>query len=204
MKDICRNEYEWLNWANDTLVLGMDEAGRGPLAGPLVVAGVIFPQNYENPAIYDSKALTEKKRENLFQQIINDALFYTIEIKTAKEIDESNIYAITQATMSDIADQYAGVTILTDAMPLPKHSDAISLIKGDQKSISIAAASILAKVTRDHMMVLYDRLYPQYGFASNKGYGTKKHVEAIKEYGVCDIHRLSYGPCKPVEQLSLF
>lgn len=204
MKDMCLNEYELESWANNTLVLGMDEAGRGPLAGPLVVAGVIFPKNYENNAIYDSKALTEKKRESLFQQIINDALAYFIEIKTAQQIDESNIYAITQATMSDIADQYAGVMILTDAMPLPKYKAAIPLIKGDQKSISIAAASILAKVTRDHMMVLYDRLYPQYGFASNKGYGTKKHVKAIKQYGVCEIHRLSYGPCKPIEQLSLF
>ena len=204
MKGICANEFEFKFWQDNRYVLGVDEAGRGPLAGPLVVAGVVFEQGYVNELIYDSKALSEKKREALFQQIIRDAKSYCIEIKTAQEIDASNIYALTQNTMDTIALKYANCAILTDCMPLPSFPNAISLVKGDQQSISIAAASILAKVTRDHMMILYDKLYPEYGFASNKGYGTKKHIDAIKQYGVCDIHRLTYGPCHPIEQLTLF
>lgn len=203
MKGICTNEYELNAWDNDQLIIGMDEAGRGPLAGPLVVAGVVFPKGYHNDAIYDSKALTEKKREQLFQQILHDAVFTSICIKTNEDIDHSNIYALTQQTMALIRNQYPNALALTDAMPLPMCDNVTSLIKGDQKSISIAAASILAKVTRDHMMVLYDLVYPQYQFKKNKGYGTKAHMQAIDEYGICPIHRTSYGPCS-VRQMKLF
>ena len=192
-KKVCDNEYEHQAWRENKLVLGIDEAGRGPLAGPLIAAGVIFPAGYENPEIYDSKALSEKKREELFDVIRRDALQYEIVIVTPEEIDRWNIYRADQKAFALIAEHLPADVILTDAMPIPG-TEAIPLVKGDQKSISIAAGSILAKVTRDRIMKEYDALYPQYGFAKNKGYPTKAHLEAIDRYGITEIHRKSYGP----------
>lgn len=207
IKKQCPNEYEHRFWMENKLVLGIDEAGRGPLAGPLSIAGVIFPIGYENPDIYDSKALSEKKREELFQVIQEDALWFEILEITEEEIDRYNIYRADQRNMLAMAQRSFADVILTDAMPLMLDDgrEVIDLVKGDQKSISIAAGSILAKVTRDRIMKEYDAIYPQYGFAKNKGYPTKAHLEAIEKYGITPIHRRSFGPVAVhQEQLDLF
>lgn len=196
------NEYEHLYWKQSKLLIGIDEAGRGPLAGPLVVAGVVFEQGYVNEDIYDSKGISEKKREALFDMIISSAKEYFIEIVEPKVIDEENIYRATQNAMHRIATKANVPVVLTDAMPLPYQSkEVISLIKGDQKSISIAAASILAKVTRDRIMLELDEKYPSYGFKQHKGYPTKQHLEALEKYGVLDAHRRSYGPVQKCLQI---
>ena len=189
---ICENTYEHEYWNLNKYVLGIDEAGRGPLAGPLVVAGVVFEIGYENPAIYDSKSLSEKKREELFDIIQEDALDFEIKIVTEEEIDKYNIYRAAQRAMTEIANDLACDFVITDAMPLAIDKEMVSLVKGDQKSISVAAGSILAKVTRDRIMRQWDEVYPQYGFTSHKGYGTAKHIQAIKEYGLCPIHRRTF------------
>ena len=191
---ICENTYEHEYWNLNKYVLGIDEAGRGPLAGPLVVAGVVFEIGYENPAIYDSKSLSEKKREELFDIIQEDALDFEIKIVTEEEIDKYNIYRADQRAMTEIANDLACDFVITDAMPLAIDKEMVSLVKGDQKSISVAAGSILAKVTRDRIMKYYDEIYPVYGFAKNKGYPTKQHLEAIEAYGITSIHRKSFGP----------
>lgn len=202
---ICPNDCEHQYWAEGKLVLGIDEAGRGPLAGPLSVAGVIFEPGYENPEIYDSKALSEKKRNELYDLIMEEALWFEVAEVTPEEIDRLNIYRADQKAFHDIAMHSMADVILTDAMPLELDRAVISLIKGDQKSISIAAASILAKVTRDRIMEQYDKEYPQYGFAKHKGYPTKQHMEAIEKYGITPIHRRSYGPvAMHQESLDLF
>jgi len=193
---VCSNEFEHQAWPKHQLVLGIDEAGRGPIAGPLCVAGVVFPLDYQNEDIYDSKALSEKKREALYDVIIKEALFYKIILVSEAQIDEKNIYRATQQAMHQIAEELTCDLVLTDAMPLPdfaKHP-VLDLVKGDQKSVSIAAASILAKVYRDRLMKEYDALYPEYGFAKNKGYGTKQHMQAIEQYGITPIHRKSFAP----------
>lgn len=204
VKKVCPNDHEHQFWAEGKIVLGLDEAGRGPLAGPLSAAGVIFPIGYENPDIYDSKSLSEKKRDMLYEQIMEDALWFEIVEVTEEEIDRLNIYRADQKAFSEIAMHSAVDVILTDAMPLPdEEREVFDLVKGDQKSISIAAASILAKVTRDRIMKEYDTLYPEYGFAKNKGYPTKQHMQAIEQYGITPIHRRSFGPVK-FHQESLF
>lgn len=204
VKKVCPNDHEHQFWAEGKLVLGLDEAGRGPLAGPLSAAGVIFPIGYENPDIYDSKSLSEKKRDMLYEQIMEDAFWFEIVEVTEEEIDRLNIYRADQKAFSEIAMHSAVDVILTDAMPLPdEEREVFDLVKGDQKSISIAAASILAKVTRDRIMKEYDTLYPEYGFAKNKGYPTKQHMQAIEQYGITPIHRRSFGPVK-FHQESLF
>ena len=190
---ICENTYEHEYWKLNKYVLGIDEAGRGPLAGPLVVAGVVFEIGYENPDIYDSKSLSEKKREELFDIIQEDALDFEIKIVTEEEIDKYNIYRADQRAMTEIANDLACDFVITDAMPLAIDKEMISLVKGDQKSISVAAGSILAKVTRDRIMKYYDEIYPVYGFAKNKGYPTKQHLEAIETYGITPIPRKSFG-----------
>jgi ribonuclease HII len=202
-KKICENQYEHEYWAMNQYVVGIDEAGRGPLAGPLSVAGVVFPIGYENPDIYDSKALTEKKREALFETIKEDALWFEIVEVPVEDIDRYNILEADRNAMNEIAVNAPSDIVLSDAMKMPIDKKVIDLIKGDQKSISIAAASILAKVTRDRIMKEYDVLYPQYGFAKNKGYGTKQHMMAIDEFGITPIHRRSFGPVR-VKQQSLF
>ncbi len=202
---ICSNEYERMYWEKGMKVLGIDEAGRGPLAGPLLAAGVVFPVGYENPGIYDSKALSEKKRNELFDVIREDALSWFIYEVDERTIDRYNIYRADQRAMREIALTLPCDAVVTDAMPLELPVPCVSLVKGDQKSISVAAASILAKVTRDRIMIEYDRIYPQYGFARNKGYPTKEHLAAIDAYGIVEIHRRSFGPAafrRP--QLDLF
>ena len=202
----CENKYEQQFW-NDgiSFVIGLDEAGRGPIAGPLVVAGVIFEKGYAHDEIYDSKKLSEKKRNELFEVIKKEALYYKVEIVDEVTIDTYNIYRTTQMTMEKIvSDCKCCEAVLSDAMPLPSIDLPVeSLVKGDQKSVSIAAASILAKVTRDRIMLEYDTQYPQYGFKNHKGYPTKKHLEALETYGVIEIHRKSYGPVQKQLQLKL-
>lgn len=192
----CPNDYEHTYWPMEQLIVGIDEAGRGPLAGPLSVAGVVFPIGYENPEIYDSKALSEKKRDELFETIKEDALWFEIIEVSEEEIDRYNILEADRRAMKQIALDAPSNIVLTDAMKLDIDKTVIDLIKGDQKSISIAAGSILAKVTRDRIMLEYDAVYPEYGFAKNKGYPTKAHMDAIEKYGITPIHRRSYGPVK--------
>lgn len=189
-------------------IVGLDEAGRGPMAGPLVVGAVIFPQGYYNDKINDSKKLTEKKREELYQIIIQEALAYQIEIIDVADVDRLNVYQASKKGMIDAIDHlsirpdYA----LTDAMPLGNVIEHQAIVKGDAKSLSIGAASILAKVTRDHIMNDYAKIYPEYGFEKHKGYPTKQHKEALKAYGVTPIHRRSFQPVIDVlnQQMSLF
>ncbi len=195
------NEY----WNKNQIVLGMDEAGRGPIAGPLMVAGVIFPIGYKNDEIDDSKKLSEKKRERLYDLILKDASYWQVLMIDEKTIDKKNIYRATQDAMIEIAKDASCDFVLSDAMPLlniDKPFEAI--VKGDQKSISIAAASILAKVTRDRYMYELDKKYPQYGLAKHKGYPTKAHIEALNTYGIQDFYRRSYGPVKKLEEIKLF
>lgn len=200
------NKYEQAWWDEGReAIIGIDEAGRGPIAGPLVVAAVCFPKGYQHEEIYDSKKLSEKKRKALFQDIIRDAREYHIAIIEPRIIDEQNIYRATQNAMQELVDRFRYKDgVLSDAMPLPNCAyEVIPLVKGDQKSVSIAAASILAKVTRDCIMCAYDVLYPQYGFAKHKGYPTKAHIEALHTYGVLDIYRKSYGPVAQMAQMQL-
>lgn len=192
-------------WDQNQSVLGMDEAGRGPIAGPLMVAGVIFPKGYHNELIDDSKKLSEKKREALFKTIIQDALYYQILVVDEKTIDKKNIYRATQEAMMEISNKAQCDFVLSDAMPLPDIDKPFqAIVKGDQKSLSIAAASILAKVTRDRWMKKLDEMYPQYGLAKHKGYPTKAHIEALNQYGLQDFYRRSYGPVKKLEEIRLF
>ena len=170
------------------------------MCGPVVAACCILPKEYKNEHINDSKKLSEKKREIAYKEIIANALDYGIGIVDAKRIDEINIYEATKEAMH-IAISKLKISydlILTDAMKLQNEKvEVIPLIKGDAKCECIAAASIMAKVTRDHILEEYDEKYPQYGFKSHKGYGTKKHIEAIKQYGIIkDFHRESYEPIK--------
>lgn len=186
-------EFESKYWHQEKLVLGLDEAGRGPMAGPCVVAGVIFPKGYQNPEINDSKKMTDKKRQAIVKQIYEDALSYEIKIISVEMIDKYNIYRATQFAMASLAEKMKADVVLSDAMPLEvKDKEVISIVKGDQRSISIAAASIIAKTVRDEMMIEYDALYPEYGFKNHKGYGTQKHKAAILKYGRTKIHRRSF------------
>lgn len=178
------------------LIAGIDEAGRGPLAGPVVAAAVILPEDYINDQINDSKKLSEKKRNELYKIIYDNALSIGIGIISNDRIDEINIYEATKEAMLSAIDdlktkpQY----ILIDAMKLETNIPFQSIIKGDMKSQSIAAASIIAKVTRDRIMYKLHEEYPMYGFNNNKGYGTKEHIAAIKKYGIINEHRKSFGP----------
>ncbi len=178
------------------LVAGTDEAGRGPLAGPVVAAAVILPENYVLEGLNDSKKLSEKKRDLYFDIIKRDAISFGISVVSPKKIDEINIYEASRYAMleaislMDVTPEY----VLSDAMPL-KIDNNLPIIKGDAKSLSIAAASVLAKVTRDRIMYELDLKYPEYGFKSHKGYPTKKHIEAITEHGVIkDVYRFTYKP----------
>ena len=186
------------------LIVGVDEAGRGPLAGPVVAAACILPRAYINKEINDSKQLTEKKRDELFDIITKDAIAYGVGIVSAKEIDELNIYEATKRAMKMAIDnlKHSYDLILTDAMPLKGFDvEVVPIIKGDAKALPIAAASIIAKVTRDRMMVELSKKYPEYGFDVHKGYGTKKHMDALKQYGpIKGVHRFTY---KPVLKVSL-
>jgi len=184
--------------AGHMLVAGVDEAGRGPLAGPVAVAAVILPQEAHLPRINDSKKLSAAVREELFTQIVAIAISYHVALIDAETIDRMNIL---QATRMGMYEAIAALTpapdeVLIDAVELKLSMPSQSIIKGDAKSASIAAASILAKVTRDHLMEQYDTEYPHYGFAKHKGYGTQEHIDAIRKYGVCPIHRKSFEPIR--------
>lgn len=176
-------------------VCGIDEVGRGPLAGPVVAGAVILPK--DNPILYlnDSKKLSEKKREALYEEIMEHAVAVGIGMAGPERIDEINILQATYEAMRQAIKNLAvkPELLLNDAVTIPEVAiPQVPIIKGDAKSISIAAASIVAKVTRDRMMVKYDERFPGYGFASNKGYGTKVHIEALKELGPTEIHRKTF------------
>ena len=182
------------------LIAGVDEVGRGPLVGPVVTAAVILPVNYKLEGLTDSKKLTPKKRDKFFDIIMQDAISVSIGMKDNKVIDEVNIYEATKLAMMDAI---GGLNVkpehvLIDAMPLELDIPHTSIIKGDAKSLSIAAASVIAKVTRDRMMDELDKKYPMYNFKKNKGYPTKEHIEAINKYGIIDGYRKTYGPVKEV------
>ena len=180
------------------LIAGVDEVGRGPLIGPVVAAAVILPKNYKLEGLTDSKKLSEKKRNEFYKTLNNDALSIGIGIIDEVKIDEVNIYEATKLAMMDAINNL-NITpehILIDAMPLDLNVPSTSIIKGDAKSESIAAASVIAKVTRDTMMYELDKKYPMYGFKSHKGYPTKKHIEAINKYGLINGYRKTYAPIK--------
>ena len=179
-----------------SFVCGVDEAGRGPLAGPVCAAAVILDPGVELEGVNDSKKLSEKKREALFDVICQKAVAYSIAFATVEEIEEVNILNATYLAMNRAIE---GLSVkadfaLIDGNRVPKDIkiDCQTVVKGDAKSLSIAAASILAKVTRDRLLLEYDEKYPQYNFAKHKGYGTAEHMEAIRKYGVSEVHRPSF------------
>lgn len=177
-------------------ICGIDEAGRGPLAGPVVVAAVIMPEDSMIEGVNDSKKISEKKREKLYEEITSQAISWSVGIIHQQEIDEINILNATKKGLTEalkdlkpkpdmiLVDALTGM----DTLGIPYQS----IIKGDAKSYSIAAASIIAKVTRDRMMREWDTVYPMYGFEKHKGYGTKEHIDAIREYGICPLHRKTF------------
>lgn len=177
------------------IICGIDEAGRGPLAGPVVAGACILPSDAEILYLNDSKKLSEKRREELFVEIKEKAAAWAVGIVDNQVIDEINILQATYRAMR-IAISRLSVEpdlLLNDAVTIPEVAiRQVGIVKGDAKSVSIAAASILAKVSRDHLMIEYDRLYPEYGFAKHKGYGTAQHMAAIREFGLTPIHRKSF------------
>jgi len=176
-------------------IAGIDEAGRGPLAGPVVAAAVILPENIFIKNLKDSKKLSSKQRDILYDEIKSKALAFGIGLSDEKCIDKMNILNATKNAMEQAINslEIKPDIIFIDAIKLDRILlPQVSIIDGDNLSISIAAASIIAKVTRDRLIEEYDRIYPEYGFAKHKGYGTKEHIEAIKKYGICPIHRLSF------------
>jgi len=177
------------------LVCGIDEAGRGPLAGPVVAGAVILPRACEILFLNDSKKLSEKRREALFEEIQEKASAFAVGVVGADRIDEINILQATYEAMRLAISELGAEpeVLLNDAVTIPGITlSQVPIVKGDAKSVSIAAASIMAKVTRDHMMEEYDKLFPEYGFAKHKGYGTAAHINALKEFGPCPIHRRSF------------
>ncbi len=178
-------------------ILGTDEAGRGPMAGPLVASAVILPENFFLEGLNDSKKVSPRLREKLFDIIMEEALEVQIEIISVEEVDRLNVYRASKKAMLACIGRMKNVDyVLTDAMKLNLDIPCLDLIKGDSKSASIAAASIIAKVTRDRIMKEYDQLYPEYGFKQHKGYVTKMHLEMLRIYGPCPIHRTSFEPVR--------
>lgn len=202
IKEIEENLYD----EGITSIAGIDEAGRGPLAGPVVVASVIMPRESMIEGVNDSKKVSEKKREKLYEEIINECIAYGVGIIDQEEIDKINILNATKEGLTKAIKEMENnlkekkqkiekpEIILVDALTKidTDHIPYRSIIKGDSKSYSIAAASIIAKVTRDRIMRQWDEVYPMYGFAKHKGYGTVAHMEAIREYGLCPLHRRSF------------
>ena len=190
-----------------TIIGGVDEVGRGQLIVPVVTACVVLPSDFVLEGLTDSKKLSEKKREKFYDYIIENCTAYAVGECSPEEIDEYNIYEATKIAMKRAIDgvnkQVKLEHVLIDAMPLELDIPTTSIIKGDAKSISIAAASVVAKVTRDRMMIELDKKYPQYGYAKHKGYPTKKHIEAIWEYGLIDGYRKTYGPVKNILERSV-
>ena len=191
-----RFSYEKQFWQKGELVAGVDEVGRGPLAGPVVTAAVIIDHNFDLLEVNDSKKLSPEKRLQLYPKILSEAVSVGIGVKSAAVIDHINIYEADRQAMAQAvkALDVKPDALLVDAMNVPIDIPQIELIKGDAKSNSIAAASIVAKVFRDKLMDDYDKIYPQYGFPRNAGYGTKEHVEALKKYGPTPIHRKTFAP----------
>lgn len=192
LKEIEKELYE----KGFSQICGIDEAGRGPLAGPVVVAGVIMPQDSMIEGINDSKKVSEKKREKLYDLILEEAISYAVAIIGQDVIDEINILNATKQGVTNVVEELSVKPdlIIVDALTQinTKGIPYDSIIKGDAKCYHIAAASIIAKVTRDRIMRQWDEIYPQYGFMAHKGYGTAKHIAKIKEYGLCPIHRKSF------------
>ena len=197
IKDMLIYEQE-LNNSGYINVAGVDEAGRGPLCGPVVAAAVILPKNIDIEGINDSKKLSEKKREKIYEEIIsNKDIYYGIGISDVDVIEKVNILNATKLAMKDAINNLKlkpDYVIIDGNQKIDISIPSQTLVSGDSKSASIAAASIIAKVTRDRMMKSCDEKYPEYNFAKHKGYGTKAHIEAIQKYGLCDIHRPSF--CK--------
>ena len=196
LKELKKIENEIYEKEHVEYICGIDEAGRGPLAGPVVVASVIMKPDSFLEGVNDSKKVSEKKREKLYEQIIEEAVSYSVGIIDQNEIDEINIL---NATKKGLTESIKGLKvkperIIVDALDKIDTCGIpyMPIVKGDAKCYSIAAASIIAKVTRDRIMRQWDEVYPQYGFISHKGYGTAKHIAAIKEYGLCPIHRRSF------------
>ena len=199
LKDNYRYERK-LKEKGISFIAGVDEVGRGPLVGPVVAACVVLPDDYNLDGLTDSKKLSEKKRDFYFEEIKKQALGIGVGIISEKVIDEVNIYEATKLAMKEAINNCLKECkidhILIDAMPLDLNIPTTSIIKGDLKSITISAASVIAKVTRDKMLYDLDRKYPMYDFKHNVGYPTKKHLEAIKEFGIIPEHRRSYGPVR--------
>lgn len=194
-------DFENKFYSNDVnLIVGVDEAGRGPLCGPVVAACCILPKGYKNEKINDSKQISEKNREILYEEILKDCIAYGIGIVDVEEIDKINIYQASKIAMYKAIENmnHDFDLVVSDAMPLEILGKiTIPIIKGDAKCECIAAASIIAKVTRDRIMREYSEKYPEYGFDKHKGYGTKGHIEAIKKYGIIEgFYRKTYEPIK--------
>ena len=201
MEDLYKYEKECYQ-KNYTLIGGVDEVGRGPLVGPVVAACCVLPKDFYLEGLTDSKKLSEKKRNLFFEYIKEHAIAYGIGVVSPERIDEINIYNASKEAMikaiKEVQKQIPLEIVLVDAMPLDLDIPSISIIHGDALSISIAAASVLAKVTRDQMMYELDEKYPMYGFGNHKGYPTKKHIEALEKYGLIDGYRKTYGPVKKI------
>lgn len=183
-----------------TLIAGTDEVGRGPLCGPVVAAAAILPVNYQLDGLNDSKKLSEKKRDKIYDILINDCISYGIGIISPERIDEINILEASKEAMKMALSKLSikPEHVLIDAVKLDINIPSTSIIKGDAKSASIAAASIIAKVTRDRMMIELDKEYPEYGYAKHKGYPTKAHIEAVKKYGVLNFYRKTFSPISDI------
>ena len=181
-------------------IAGIDEVGRGPLVGPVVTAAVILPKDFYDERINDSKKLTEKKRELLYDVIMENALSVGIGMSDEKVIDEINILNATKKAMLEAINNLSVIPdyLLIDAVKLDTNIPQMSIIKGDAKSLSIAAASIIAKVTRDRMIIELDKIHPEYDFKHNKGYGTKKHIDALYKYGPIEEHRKTFEPVSSI------
>lgn len=195
--DLTKYEKEYwiegINW-----IAGVDEAGRGPLVGPVVAGAVILPKNYELEGLNDSKQLSEKKREKYFEIIKKEALAYGVGIVDAKTIDEINIYEASRLAMMQALQnlKIKPEIVLSDAMPLFLDVPNVPIVHGDALSISIAAASVVAKVTRDHLMLELDKKHPEYEFRNHKGYPTKRHLELLEKYGPLEDYRFTYKPVR--------
>lgn len=190
-------------WESNLVVAGVDEVGRGPLAGPVVTAAVILPADNTLYEVDDSKKLSRTKRNELYKQICEQALDISVAVGSPNLIDTENIYHATELTMADSINRLylKPDHILVDAMTIPVDIKQTKLIKGDAKSVTIGAASIVAKVARDRLMTMYSQIYPEFGFEQNDGYGTKQHLTALSEYGRTKIHRLSFSPVRNIDKL---
>lgn len=205
MEDLYKYEKQ-LYGQNYNFIGGVDEVGRGPLVGPVVASCCVLPKDFYLEGLTDSKKLSEKKRDIFYEYIKEHALAYGIGVVSPERIDEINIYEASREAMlmaiEEVRKKINLEVVLVDAMPLNIDIKSISIIHGDALSISIAAASVIAKVTRDRMMYELDKKYPEYGFGNHKGYPTKKHIEAIEKYGLIEGYRKTYGPVKKILEVN--